>query len=166
MNLERTDRKREQTAAGSRCLLLPGLSLTVCLLAPIAILAFALPDEYLSLDGEGEGVFAVFLLSPYILLASFAWWQRHNRRESVALFVLIVLLVGGGVWLLAAEASGYRAAVAASPKGPDYMRDRYQRMELFIVPVLQWLACLVIGLTLLLDACWRRFQRHKDGGQQ
>jgi uncharacterized membrane protein YozB (DUF420 family) len=103
-------------------------------------------------------------LSPYLLLALFVWWQRHNsRRHRVALFVLTMLVVAFGVLLLAAEASGYRAALAANPKGPDYMRDRYQRMELFIVPVLQWLACLVIGLTLLVDACWRRFQRREDG---
>jgi hypothetical protein len=155
MNLGSTDRKHGQPAAGSSGLLLPGLSLTVCLLAPIAILAFALPNEYLSLDGEGESVFAVFLLSPYLLLASLAWWQRHHRRESVALFVLIVLLVGGGVWLLAAEANGYRTALAEHPRGPDYMRHRYQRMELFIVPALQWLACVAIGVVLAIDA-WRR----------
>jgi hypothetical protein len=134
---------------------------TVCLSAPIAILAFALPNEYLSLDGEGESVFAVFLLSPYLLLASFAWWQRHNRRESAALFVLIVLLVGGGVWLLAADANGYRTALVEHPRGPDYMRHRYQRVELFIVPFLQWLACLVIGVVLAVDA-WRRRKRRSD----
>lgn len=49
------------------------------------------------------------------------------------------------------------------PKEPNYMRDRYQRMELFIVPALQWLACLLIGLTLLVDPCWGRFQRRGVG---
>jgi hypothetical protein len=142
------------TSQPKNSLLLSGLSVAICLSAPIAILAITLPDRYLSLGGEGEGVFAVFLLSPYLLLALFAWWQRHNsRRHRVALFVLTMLVVAFGVLLLAAEASGYRAALAASPRGPDYMRDRYQRMELFIVPVLQWIACLVIGLTLLVGRC-------------
>lgn len=72
MNMESTEMKREQRVAGSRGLLLPSLSLAVCLSAPIAILALTLPDEYLSLDGEGEAVFAVFLLSPYLVLALFA----------------------------------------------------------------------------------------------
>lgn len=36
------------------------------------------------------------------------------------------------------------------------MRDRYQRMELFIVPVVQWIACLTIGAALFLDWCWKR----------
>ncbi|MDA1051421.1 MAG: hypothetical protein O3C40_13195 [Planctomycetota bacterium] len=138
-------------------LLLPGLSVAICLLAPIAILAFTLPDGYLSLNGEGEGIFAVFLFSPYLLLGLFAWWQRHNsRRHRVALFVLTVLVVAFGVWALASEAAGFRAALAESPRGPDYMRDRYQRMELFIVPVLQWIACLLIGAALFADACWER----------
>ena len=164
MKLESTDRKHEP-AIRDRSLLLPGVSLTVCLMAPIAILALTLPDGYLSLDGEGEGVFAVFLLSPCLVLASFAWWQRHHRRESVALFVLIILLVGGGVWLLAAEASGYRAALAGHPRGPDYMRHRYQKMELFIVPALQWLACLVIGAALVIGA-WRKLQRGSEVVEQ
>jgi hypothetical protein len=139
------------------------LSVVICLLAPFAILMITLPEGYLSLDGEGEGVFAVFLLSPYLLLASFAWWQRRNsRRHCVALLVLTMLIVAFGVLLLAAEAAGYRAALAENPRGPDYIRDRYQRMELFIVPVLQWLACLMIGLALLVDACWRWFQRRAD----
>jgi hypothetical protein len=138
------------------------LSLTVCLLAPIAVLAFTLPDEYLSLDGEGEGVFAVFLLSPYLLLASFAWWQRNNsRRYRLALFILTMLIVAFGVWALASEAAAYRAALAEHPRGPDYLRHRYQRMELFIVPALQWLACLLIGIVLAIDA-WRRRVRGSD----
>jgi hypothetical protein len=41
------------------------------------------------------------------------------------------------------------------------MRRRYQRMELFIVPALQWLACLVIGIVLAIDA-WRKRQRGSD----
>jgi hypothetical protein len=134
------------------------LSVVICLLAPVATLAVTLPDGYLSLDGEGEGIFAVFLLSPYVLLALFAWGHRHRHHQSIALFVLTVLLVAFGVLLLAAEANGYRTALAESPRGPDYMRDRYQRMELFIVPVLQWLACAVIGLVLAIDACRRRLQ--------
>jgi hypothetical protein len=131
-------------------------------LVPIAILAFTLPDGYLSLDGEGEWLFAVFLLSPYLVLALFAWWNRRHLRQSIALFVLTVLLVGFGVLLLAAEANGYRTALAESPRGPDYMRHRYQRMELFIVPVVQWLGCLVVGGVLALDACWRRLQPRFD----
>lgn len=165
MNLGSTEMEREQPVAGSRSLLLPGLSLTVCLLAPIAILALTLPDEYLSLDGEGEAVFAVFLLSPYLVLALFAWGHRHRRRESLALFLLTMPLVVFGVWLLAAEASGYRTALAESPRGPDYMRHRYQRMELFIVPALQWLACLVIGVVLGIDA-WRRRLRESNQSNQ
>jgi cytochrome c biogenesis factor len=139
------------------------VSIAICLLAPVALLMITLPDDYLSLDGEGDGVFAVFLLSPYLVLALFAWCGRRHRRQSIALFVLTVPLVGFGVWLLAAEANGYRTALAESPRGPDYMRHRYQRMELFIVPVLQWLACLAIGSALLVDGCWRRFQRRGDG---
>jgi hypothetical protein len=131
-------------------------SIAICLLAPVVILTITLPDDYLSLDGEGEGVFAVFLLSHYLMLAFFAWWGRRHHRQSIALLVLTVLLVGFGVLLLAAEANGFRTALAESPRGPDYMRHRYQRMELFIVPVLQWLACLVVGAVLLVDSCWRR----------
>ena len=143
--------------------LLPAaISIAMCLLAPVAILTITLPGDYLSLDGEGEGVFAVFLLSPYLVLALLAWLGRRRLRQSLALLVLTVLLVGFGVLLLAAEANGYRTALAESPRGPDYMRDRYQRMELFIVPVLQWLACLAIGAVLALDACWRRLQPRFD----
>lgn len=141
------------------------VSVVICLLAPVATLVITLPDGYLSLDGEGEGLFAMFLLSPYLLLAMLAWWHRLNRRQSAGLFMLTVLLVGFGVWLLAAEASGYRTALAESPRGPDYMRHRYQRMELFIVPALQWLACLVIGVVLAIDACRRRIQE-SDRAQQ
>ena len=32
------------------------LSITLCLLAPVAVLVITLPDGFLSLDGEGEGV--------------------------------------------------------------------------------------------------------------
>lgn len=74
-------------------------------------------------------------------------------------------LVVFGVWLLAAEASGYRTALAESPRGPDYMRHRHQRMELFIVPALQWLACLVIGVVLAIDA-WRRRLRESNQSNQ
>jgi len=148
-------------------LLLPGFSVAICLLAPVAILAFTLPGGYLPLSGEGEGIFAVFLLSPYLLLGLFAWWQRHNsRRDRVALFVLTVLVVAFGVWALASEAAGFRAALAESPRGPEYMRHRYQRMELFIVPVLQWIACLVIGLVLFLDWCWKRVTTCADDGEK
>jgi hypothetical protein len=132
------------------------LSVAVCLLAPVAVLMITLPDGYLSLDGEGEGIFAVFLLSPYLLLALFAWGHRRLHRHSVALLILTLLLVAFGVLLLAAESAGYRAALADSPRGPEYMRDRYQRLELFIVLVLQWLACVVIGIVLALDAGRRR----------
>jgi hypothetical protein len=143
---------------------LAAVSIVICLLAPVAILMITLPEDYLSLDGEGEGAFAVFLLSPYLVLALFAWLSRRHRRQSIALLVLTVPLVVFGVWLLAAEANGYRTALAESPRGPDYMRDRYQRMELFIVPVLQWLACLVIGGVLAMDACWRRLQPRIGSG--
>lgn len=145
--------------AGSRGLLLPGLSLAVCLLAPIAIPALTLPDVYLPLDREG--VFAVFLLRAYLVLALLAWGHRHRRRESLALLLLTMPLVVFGVWLLAADASGYRTALAESPRGPDCMRHRYQRMELFIVPALQWLPCLVIGVVLAIDA-WRRRLRESN----
>lgn len=89
MNLGSTDRKREQPVAGSRGLLLPGLSLAVCLSAPIAILALTLPDEYLSLDGEGEAVLAVFIVPALqwlacpvigVVLAIDAW--RRRLQES------------------------------------------------------------------------------------
>lgn len=135
------------------------LSLVVCLLAPIATLMVTLPDRYLRLDGEGEGVFAVFLLSPYVVLASFAWWQHRSRRNSVAILVLTLLIVVFGLWGLAGESAGYRAALAENPRGPDYIRDRYQRMDLFIVPVLQWLACLAIGWALFVESCWKRIRR-------
>jgi hypothetical protein len=142
---------------------LAGFSVSLCAVAPVATLMITLPDGYMRLDGEGEGIFAVLLLSPYLLLGLFAWWHRLSRRHSRALFLLTLLLVSYGLWVLASEAAGYRAALAKSPRGPDYMRDRYQRMEVFIVPALQWLACLVIGLALLVDAGRRRFQRNADG---
>jgi hypothetical protein len=90
-------------------------------------------------------------------------WLAGRLPDLLRIHDHLARFVAFGVVLLAAEASGYRAALAASPRGPDYMRDRYQRMELFIVPVLQWLACLVIGLTLLVDACRRRIQRSGVG---
>jgi hypothetical protein len=134
-------------------------------IAPVATLMITLPDGYLRLDGRGEGLFAVFLLSPYLLWALFACWQRSSQRHSIALLVLTMLLVGFGLWTLAAESAGYRAALAESPRGPDYMRHRYQRMELFIVPVLQWLAGLVTGTVLAIDACRSSPARHVTGGK-
>lgn len=138
---------------------LAALAVVISLLAPVATLVVTLPGGYLSLDGEGEAVFAAFLLSPYVALVLFAWGHRHLRRQSIALLVLTVLVVAFGVLLLASEANGYRTALAESPRGPDYMRHRYQRMELFIVPALQWLACLVMGLVLGVDAGKRRLSR-------
>jgi hypothetical protein len=137
--------------------LLPAsLSLVACALAPIATLAITLRDGYMRLRGEEEYFFVVLLLGPYLLLALLAWWRRRSRRESVALLILTALLVAFGLWALAGESAEYRAALAESPRGPDYMRDRYQRMGLFLVPALQWIACLIIGTTLCISAWWRR----------
>lgn len=78
---------------------------------------------------------------------------------------MTVLVVAFGVWALASEAAGFRAALAESPRGPDYMRHRFQRMELFIVPVLQWIACLMFGGALFLDWCWKRVTRRGENGR-
>jgi hypothetical protein len=53
-----------------------------------------------------------------------------------------------------------------SPRGEDYLRDRYQRMALFIVPVLQWVACLAIGSALSVDVCWKWLQSGGGRGGQ
>ena len=148
------------TTADQPGLLPAGLSFVICLFAPVATLAIVLRDGYMRLRSGDEFVFLVILLGPYLLLGLFAWRRRRSRRQSVALVFLTVLLAIFGLWILASESAGYRAALADSGRGPDYMRERYQRTALFVVPALQWIACLVIGLVLFVDA--RRRSRWAD----
>lgn len=137
------------------------LTLAVCLLAPIVTLAISLPDGYLQLRSGGDYVLATLLGAPYLLLGVFAWLRRGNRRESIALFILAALLAALGLWALAAEAAGYRAALVESPRGPQYMQDRFQRMALFLVPAAQGLIGLLIGLAVAVQTAWRRIARNR-----
>jgi len=89
----------------------------------------------------GDAIVALFVVGPYLLLASLAWRLRARATASRA---LLAVAVGLSAWGLATFGwHGYRYHAE-----PQYRA--LQNMALFSVPLLQWVAVLLVGLASLL----------------
>lgn len=88
-----------------------------------------------------DAIIALFVVGPYLLLASLAWRQRERATASRS---LLAVAVGLSAWGLATFGwHGYRYHAE-----PQYRA--LQNMALFSVPLLQWVAVFLVGLASLL----------------
>jgi hypothetical protein len=89
----------------------------------------------------GDGLFVVLALSPYLAIGLLARGSRGNRIVSTLLFAIAVLLALGGIILFAWDSYQYHMVVE---------HRMVQRMTVLVVPLLQWVAVLLVILVLLL----------------
>lgn len=88
-----------------------------------------------------DAIIALFVVGPYLLLASLAWRLRARAAASRA---MLAVAVGVAAWGLATFGwHGYRYHAE-----PEYRA--LQNMALFAVPFLQWVAVFLVGLVSLL----------------
>jgi hypothetical protein len=90
--------------------------------------------------GPRDVVIVAFILGPYFLLGLLAWWQRGESLVSWLLLTVTFLLATWGVYLFGLDS--YRSHT-------DWQYRMAQRLTVFLVPLLQWAAVLVVGLVLL-----------------
>jgi len=130
--------------------MLAKITIGLCLAAAVATVGIALPGDYLPLKVRTDYLFMLLLVGPYMLIGTVAWRVSNNRRASMALLVLTVLVVVG-VAMIGLESAHYRATIATHPRGAEYMKERYQRMAVFLVPTMQWFVALLAGGAVLLQ---------------
>ena len=90
--------------------------------------------------GPRDVVIVAFILGPYLLLGLLAWWQRGESLVSWLLLTVTFLLATWGVYLFGLDS--YRSQT-------EWEYRMAQRLTVFLVPLLQWAAVLVVGLVLL-----------------
>ncbi|MEA5474731.1 hypothetical protein VB716_10915 [Synechococcus sp. CCY9201] len=88
---------------------------------------------------SGDLPFLAFLVAPYLLLGLLAWRERERRSLSNLLFIVVLLLSLGGTILLGADSYRFHTV-------PEHRL--VQRMTIIVVPMLQSMAAIAIGLLL------------------
>lgn len=84
-----------------------------------------------------DAVVLAFVLGPYLLLGLLAWWQRGEPIASWFLLVVTATLATLGVYMFGLDSYRYHT---------DFEYRMSQRMTVFLVPLLQWAAALMVGL--------------------
>jgi hypothetical protein len=110
----------------------------ICLLAATAELVLGCTSTA-SLTAD-DAVVLPLLLGRYVLLCLFAWWQRRARAASWLLLALAGALAAWALYVSGVDNYRYHTE-------PDYRK--VQRVAVFVVPLLQWVVVLVVGLVML-----------------
>lgn len=87
-----------------------------------------------------EPLFLVFLAGPMVFLALMAWRRREHATRAKLLLRLAVLLVAGGVGVLVYDYVRFRS---------EQPGHHATHMHPLIIPLVQWLAVLVIWIVLV-----------------
>jgi hypothetical protein len=76
-------------------------------------------------------------VGPYLLLDGLAWWQREKAVMRIALLAVIAVLALAGLSLFGVDTWHYFA-------DPRYRQ--IQRMNVFLVPLAQWLVTFFVAI--------------------
>ena len=129
------------------------VTVAVCCLAAVAEVVLAVASSTgLTLF---DTLIALFVVGPYLVTAWMAWMQRGRRVVSGVLLVAASLLAAWGLYVYGVDCYRYH-------NEPNYRM--VQRMEIFLVPLCQWLVTLVLGAFVL--GLWVGARRSRAPGGQ
>jgi hypothetical protein len=114
------------------------LTIAVCLLA--AVVETVLGCTSTAGLTSGDVLIVLFVISPYLLLALFAWRQRGQPATSWTLLAIAVGLSAWGLYVSGEDSYRYHT-------DPQYRL--VQRTAVFFVPLMQWAVVLLLVLALL-----------------
>ena len=115
--------------------MVPRITWAVCLFASAITLVLGCKNT--SGLRPNDAVILAFVLGPYLLLGLLARWQRGESIASWFLLVVTVTLAALGVYLFGLDSYRYHT---------DFEYRMSQRLTVFLVPLLQWAAALMVGL--------------------
>jgi hypothetical protein len=116
-------------------------TLAICLVAAVATAVLGCTSTAGLTPGDAAVV--LWVVGPYLLLASLAWWQRARPAASVVLLIIVVALSAWGIYVYGEDSYRYHTE-------PRYRM--VQRVAVFAVPLAQWLIAMVAWMILL--AVW------------
>jgi hypothetical protein len=119
--------------------MVPWLTMITCVLAALATFVLGFAGCGWSIMVPEDAVVVPLVLSPYALLTIMAWWRRKRRVASVVILAATFLVAAAG--LLAFGTDAWRVQ-----SEPHY--GMAMRLTVIVVPVLQWVATVVLGVGL------------------
>jgi hypothetical protein len=87
-----------------------------------------------------EAPIMLFLIGPYLVTGLFAWRQRGRRIVSGLLLAVASLMAVWGLYVAGMDCYHYHTE-------PNHRM--VQRIDIFLVPLCQWLVTLILGSFLL-----------------
>lgn len=116
------------------------VTITVCLLSAIAEAVLGCTST--TRVSLSDAPIVLFIVGPYLALATIAWWQREKLAVSWTLLAVVLGLSAWGLYVFGEDSYRYHT-------DRDYRK--LQRLAAFIVPIVQYAAVLLVGIATLLN---------------
>ena len=130
--------------------MVPVLTVAVCLLSAIAetILGVTTSTRLSARDM----VIVLFIVGPYLLLASLTWCHRGLWKGSWTLLAIAVIISASGLYIFGNHSYRWHT---------DPQFRKVQSMAIFFVPLVQWAIVLLVGISSVVR--WQTFRNELAG---